>query len=270
MTTPGVVLGRRLGPFPGRIDADLVDRYKEATRDPNPGDGVPPVAIVTQIWDAQVAGFHQLVPEEVLASMQGGVHGGHDVVLHRPVAVGEELQTFVEGHGSRRGGRHDLVTLRYTTYAGDELVAEQWWTTVLIGAEGDPVGEDPPDHTVEPGGDVGERRIETDLDMPRRYAEVSQDFSPHHFDPDAARQSGFERPFLHGLCTLAVCAHVVVSLSADGEPERVRRIAVRFGSPAFVGDAIIVRVARAGGRTVAFEAEAGGAAVARRGVVELR
>ncbi len=50
--TPGLILGERLGPFPGRIDSNLVRAYAVATKDPNPGPragtAVPPVAIVTR------------------------------------------------------------------------------------------------------------------------------------------------------------------------------------------------------------------------------
>ena len=63
---PGVVVGERVGPFPGRLDADLVRRYAHATKDPNPpvqaGTAVPPVALVTQIWDAQQAAFAAWYP----------------------------------------------------------------------------------------------------------------------------------------------------------------------------------------------------------------
>ncbi|HEX9546796.1 MAG TPA: hypothetical protein VF942_05630, partial [Acidimicrobiales bacterium] len=115
MAGPGVVLGERLGPFPGRLTPELIRRYVEATQDPNAdvlgGEVIRPVASVTQIWQAQQAGFATFVPEEVRGSMTGGVHGGHDVVLHRPIVPGEELRTWVEGHGSRRGGNQNLVTL---------------------------------------------------------------------------------------------------------------------------------------------------------------
>ncbi len=275
---PGVVLGERRGPFPGSLDADLVRRYAEATKDPNPGPragtAVPPAAIVTQIWDAQQAGFAAFVPEAVRASMTGGVHGEHQVVLHRPIVPGEELQTWVEGHGSRRGGNHNLVTLRYSTYDDrDALVAEQWWTTVLLNAVGDAVGDAAPDHAFPEEAReraVGEYRIDTDEDMPRRYAEVSGDWSAHHFDVEAARQSGSDRPFLHGLCTMALCAQGVVSLVAGGDPNRVRRLAVRFASPAFVGEEVAVHVFEVDARMYAFEAESAGASVIRNGLAELR
>jgi acyl dehydratase len=277
-STPGVVLGTRIGPFPGRLDADLVRAYAEATSDPNPGPragtAVPPVAVVTQIWEAQQAAFRELVPDAVKSSMTGGVHGEHDVVVHRPIVPGEELQTWVEARGSRRGGRHNLVTMHYSTVDVDgTLVVDQWWTTVLLGAAGDPVGEAAPDHSFPDGARAhaaGVAVVGTDEEMPRRYAEVSSDWSGHHFTAEAARGSGADRPFLHGLCTMALCAHSAVSLVAGGDPEQVRRVAVRFASPAFVGDDVAVHLFDAGNGRYAFEAESNGEAVVRNGWVELR
>jgi acyl dehydratase len=275
--TPGVLLGQQLGPFPGRLDVDFIRRYAEATTDPNPGPqagtAVPPVAIVTQIWKAQQAAFATLIPEVVRASMTGGVHGEHDVVLYRPIVPGEELQTWVEGHGSRRGGRHNLVTMQYTTYdSGGALVARQWWTTVLLGAVGDPVGDAAPDHSFPDdarGRPIGRYCVSTDAEMPLRYAEVSGDWSGHHFNVDTARQSGSDRPFLHGLCTMGLCAQGIVSLVADGDPSRIRRLVVRFASPTFVGEDLEVDLFEVDEHTIAFEAESCGSAVIRNGLVEL-
>jgi len=274
---PGVLLDR-LGPFPGRIDAELVRRYAAATNDPNEasrsGSAVPPAAVVTQIWEAQEAGFAALVPAPVRSSMAGGVHGQHDILLHRPIAPGEPLQTWVEGFGSRRGGRHNLVTMRYLTHGDDgELIAEQWWTTVLLQAAGDPVGEAPPDHAVDRGAPpsrVGTYDVHADDEMPRRYAEVSGDWSAHHFDVEAARRSGADRTFLHGLCTLALCAQGIVAMVAGGDPERVRRLAVRFAAPTFVGEHVEVHIDDVGDRQYVFEAASAGAVVIRNGFAELR
>jgi acyl dehydratase len=275
---PGVVLGQRLGPFPGRLDADLIRAYAGATNDPNAGPragtAVPPVALVTQIWDAQWAAYTELVPDGVKDSMRGGVHGEHDVVLHRPLVPGEDLRTWVEAHGSRRGGRHDVVTIRYRTVdVDDELVAEQWWTTLFLGAAGDPVGDAAPGHSAPVGASpqaVGDYVVTADPEMPRRYAEVSGDWMDHHFDVDAARRTGFDRPFLHGLCTMALCAQGVVALVAGGDPNRIRRVAVRFATPVFVGEDVTLHVARVDDLTFVFDAESNGATVATDGWAELR
>ena len=81
-----------------------------------------------------------------------------------------------------------------------------------------------------------------DLDQPQRYAEVSNDWSAHHFDLESARRAGFDHLFAHGLCTMAMCAHAVVALVADGDPSRVRRVAVRFASPTRLDEDLTVDV----------------------------
>jgi acyl dehydratase len=274
---PSVILGERRGPFAGRLTADLIRRYAEATRDPNPGPlagaVVPPAAIVTQIWVAQQAGFGSLVSEEVRDTMTGGVHGEHDIVLHRPIEPGEGLRTWVEGHGSRRGGRHNLITLRYVTYDDHDIaVAEQWWTTVMLNASGGPAGEAAPGHAFPEearGHPAGTCRITVDEEMPRHYAEVSGDWSVHHFDDESARRNGFKRRFLHGLCTLGLCAQGIVSLVGTASPARIRRLAVRFAAPTYVGDDLDVHLYEAGAGTYVFEADAGGSAVIRNGLAVL-
>lgn len=274
----GVVLGSRVGPFPGCLDTDLVKGYAVATRDPcrraHAGVVVPPIAIVTQIWDAQNTARAELVPAGLQHAATGGVHGEHDVVLHRPIVTGEPLRTWVDGHGSRPAGRNSIVTLRYVTVDADEaVVAEQWWSTVYFGTTCDRVGEPAPDHAFPEEARqhmVGTYEIDVDAGMARRYADVSGDWSPHHFEIEAARKSGFDRPFLHGLCTMALCAHGIVELVASGDPSRVRRIAVRFATPTFLGERLEVRLYDAGPLGYAFEAHSAGAAVITGGRAELR
>lgn len=274
----GVRLGVRTGPFRGGLPAELIRQYAVATNDRSSaalvGTAVPPVAIVTQIWDAQVEGRGASVPTELQHAAAGGVHGEHDIVLHRPIVPGEPLDIWVEAHGSKPVGKNSLVTLRYEALdAAGLLVAEQWWTTVYFGVTCETVGQPAPDHTFPADARerlIGTYRIEPDLEMPRKYAEVSGDWSAHHFDLEAAQQNGFPRPFLHGLSTMALCAQGVVQLAAGGDPDRVRRIAVRFATPTFVGEAVDVHVYDAGELGVAFEAESAGAIVVAHGRAELR
>ena len=258
-----------IGPFAGRLDAELIRRYRDATNDRSAG--VPPLAIVTQIWDAQEASRADLVPE--VLQRAAGVHGEHDVVLHRPLAVGEPLRTWVTRHGVRPAGRNALVTLRYETRdADDAVVAEQWWTTAYLAASCDESGDRPPDHAFPADArdrPLGTYEVDVDAGMARRYAEASGDWSAHHFDLDAARRSGADRPFLHGLCTMALCARAIVQLVADGDAARLRRAAVRFASTMPLGETLVVRLYDAGDLGVAFEAHAKASAVITHGRAEL-
>ena len=114
---PGVVLGTRVGPFEGRLDATHLESFAAATNDRTPGtragSSVPPMAVVTLLWEPQGASRPELVPARLQDAATGGVHGEHDVVLHRPVVLDESLTTWVEGSGARPAGPNSVITLRY-------------------------------------------------------------------------------------------------------------------------------------------------------------
>jgi acyl dehydratase len=278
MHREAVRLGITVGPFEGCLGAERIRAFADATDDPSDrvraAQVVPPVALVTQVWEAQNESRAVLVPEEFQRAAKGGVHGEHDLVLHRAIEPGEPLSTAVEGFGARAKGANAAVTLRYTTRDVRGIpVAEQLWTTVWLGVSPHDVGAAPPAHPVPEGATAhpcGRWEVEVDPTMARRYAEVSGDWSAHHFDGDAARRSGAARPFLHGLCALALCAQGVTELVAAGDPARMARIAVRFAKPLLLGERLVVDLYDAGPAGFAFEAMAGGSAVITNGRAEIR
>ncbi|HXA29665.1 MAG TPA: MaoC/PaaZ C-terminal domain-containing protein [Candidatus Angelobacter sp.] len=73
---------------------------------------------------------------------------------------------------------------------------------------------------------------------------LSGDLNPMHIDPEMARSFGYERPFLHGLCTYGVVARAVVAAVCDGVPERLEAYEARFAGLVYPGDTLNVRVWR--------------------------
>ncbi|WP_229173677.1 MaoC/PaaZ C-terminal domain-containing protein [Bradyrhizobium ivorense] len=67
---------------------------------------------------------------------------------------------------------------------------------------------------------------------------LSGDYSPIHADPDAAAKAGFDRPILHGLCTLGVATRAVLATFADGAAKRLVSLSARFSRPVFAGETI--------------------------------
>lgn len=260
------------------VARDMAAALATTTRDDTAsyfdGTAVPPTAIATQTYAPQMAAIFELVPESVFAGAHGGVHGRHDLVLHRAIRPGEELHSLVETHSARRSKRNLRVTLLHRTYdAQERLVAEQWWTTVLLGTTAEETGPDLPAHGgngCDPELATAEEVMHIDAEMVRHYAEVSGDYSEHHFDVEAARRSGFAGPFLHGLCTMALCARAVTRVLSPDDPSRLRRFAVQFASPAYLDEDLTVRICSLDQDRSAFEATCGDSVVISNGFVELR
>lgn len=279
LTVPRATLraGDRVGPFELPLGPQLVRQFAEATRDDSQevrdGQLVPPSLIATQVYRAQFAAIAELVPEDVFSVARSGVHGQHDLLVHRSIASDEKLHTFVETHSARPAGDNLRVTLRHVTLdVQDELVAEQWWTTVLLGTTAEPTGPALPDYSLsdaEKAAVVAEDVVRIDEVLARRYAQVSGDYSDHHFSVEGARRSGFDAPFLHGLCTMALCACAATRTVAKGDPRRIRRVAVRFAAPAFLDQDMRVQIFERPDGVYRLEARCGGAAVITNGLVEL-
>jgi acyl dehydratase len=272
-----IELGTRHGPFAGTLDPDTIRRYAAATNDAGAavrvGTAVPATFPVLLVFDAQYAA-HGVVPREVFASGRSGVHGEHDIVFHRPLVPGEQLETWSELWAVRntRAGMRLVLHMEQFDGAG-ELVVEQWWTIFFAGNDmlAD-AGPEPPDHTFPEAArahPVASVVGHVDADQATRYAEVSNDWSAHHFDLEAARGSGFDYLFAHGLCTMAMCTQAAVAAVAGGDPSRVRRVAVRFASPTRLDEDLTVDVFEIDPTTFAFEATCAGATVIKHGRLEL-
>lgn len=54
-----------------------------------------------------------------------------------------------------------------------------------------------------------------------------------HVDPDYARQRGYERVFLQGLCSFGFACRMAIGALFPGQPERLRRIGAQMRSLAY-------------------------------------
>lgn len=75
---------------------------------------------------------------------------------------------------------------------------------------------------------------------------LSGDYNPLHADPDVARGAGFDRPILHGLCTLGVASWSITEAMADGDFAALKHLQLRFSSPVYPGETIRTEMWRDG------------------------
>jgi acyl dehydratase len=65
---------------------------------------------------------------------------------------------------------------------------------------------------------------------------LSGDLNPLHLDPAYARQGGFDKPILHGLCTYGFAARAILNSLCNGEVARFREFKARFAGIVYPGE----------------------------------
>lgn len=83
---------------------------------------------------------------------------------------------------------------------------------------------------------------------------LSGDPNPLHADPGVAREAGFPRPILHGLCSFGMATHALLRGLLDYVPGRLSRIGVRFSAPIFPGETLRFGIWREDAGTARFRA----------------
>ena len=66
---------------------------------------------------------------------------------------------------------------------------------------------------------------------------LTGDLHPIHIDPVVAEIAGFDRPILHGLCTLGIACREA-SESLGKHPADISKLSVRLSAPVFPGSEI--------------------------------
>ena len=61
-----------------------------------------------------------------------------------------------------------------------------------------------------------------------------------------AAEAGFDRPILHGLCTLGVSGHAILKTYCGYDPGKFKSLKLRFSSPVFPGETIRTEMWRDG------------------------
>jgi len=79
--------------------------------------------------------------------------------------------------------------------------------------------------------------IETRTDQPLLYR-LTGDRNPLHADPLRARNVGFDRPILHGLCTFGIACKAILQTICDYDYTLIREFDARFSAPVLPGDTI--------------------------------
>ena len=261
------------------IDADRAKAYAAATNDDNPayesGKYAPPIFGVVPTWAAMGLAIPDVVPSEAMMMI---VHGEQDMHFHQPLTPGQTLTTRSTAHSIRVGSSGSRYTIQVDSEDADgKPVLTEYVTMFVRGmADGESAGPDKPDHSFPEAAranKVGEFTVHVDDDQTFRYRDASGDMMPIHVDDNMAKSVGLPGIIAHGLCTMAMTSQAVIKTVADGDPSRIKRLAVRFSKNVFPGNDVVTTIYDAGernGRKVyAYEAHSKGDQVIANGLAEV-
>ena len=262
----GSIAGTEVGALSTSLDARWLMAYAAALGLDDPryfdtlakdGPIAHPLFAVCYEWPAVLALRAKAVRESWALL---GVHSTHHVIIHRPPTVADRLLTRAQIIAVRPSRAGTLVVARLSTVDrnGRPVTTTDYGSVYRgVATHGDArVQTEPLARPTPPAS--SETRWSAPVPVSSRvshvYSECARIWNPIHTDVAVARSAGLAAPILHGSATLALAVSQVVQRDLDGDPARVREIAVRFTGPVFMPSIFTVRARGRAGDLLAFDA----------------
>jgi acyl dehydratase len=176
---------------------------------------------------------------------EGTLHMDHKLVVHKPIPVEgtlkiEKVISAVYDRGEGKGAKINVDIIARDESGEPVFTNTMGYLNRWSGGFGGPKA---PHSTVV----IPDREPDcsaTDAypaNAPLLYR-LTGDTFPLHADPEFAKKSGFDRPIVHGLCSLGYACRLITRLMFPGEPERMISIENQFRSVAMPGDQFTLNV----------------------------
>ncbi len=181
------------------------------------------------------------------------LHAGQELILHKPLPASAvvEATTKITEIVDKGEGRGALVVSERVVR--DKATGEDLCTLVSTTMARGDGGFGGPSTSSSTPDTIPDREPDLVCDLPTLEQaaliyRLSGDFNPLHASPSVARQGGFDKPILHGLCTFGVATHALLKTLCDYDPARFHRMRLRFSAPVYPGETIRTEMWRDGNK----------------------
>ena len=175
------------------------------------------------------------------------VHGEQKLTLHRPLPAAADIiaDSHVVGAWDKGADKGAVIVTETDIRLADTDDALCTLTSTTFargdGGFGGPTDGAPKPHALPDRAPDQTIEVDTRADQALLYR-LSGDRNPLHADPEFATAAGFPAPILHGLCTYGTCCRAILGSVADYDHTAITGFDVRFSSPVFPGETILVDV----------------------------
>lgn len=220
---------------------DPLDRVQLPFVDPLAG----PVAVPSMALVLAHPGFWLGHPESGVDPV-AVLHGGQSLTLLAPVPVDGEVasSTRITGLVDKGPGKAALIITQTELVDAAGVCFARLDRTTFIRDGGGFGGSDAASPPVLPPSPhpapEGEPEVVIDLPtLPEQalFYRLNGDLNPLHSDPQMAARAGFDRPILHGLCTMGIVTHALLR-RLDYRAEQLQSVSLRFAAPVMPGETI--------------------------------
>ena len=170
------------------------------------------------------------------------VHGSLDLTFHHPVAPEGtvDVASAIAGLTDKGEGKGGIILQEAVLTQGGHKICTSLSSLFVRGGGGfgGTIGKETTAVAL-PGGPADlEIEVRT-LPNQALLFRLLGDRNPLHADPLVARESGFDRPILHGACTFGIACVTTLRSFCELDPSRLQRFAARFVGPLYPGETLV-------------------------------
>jgi acyl dehydratase len=206
-------------------------------------EGKGPLVLPTY---AVIPGMRALgnIRQAVKLKLQRLLHGEQGIELLRPLPANADIVLHSEISEVWDKGKAGVIAVTATAEDSEGPLFKSHSSLFYIGGGG---------FGGEPGPSTKDRNAPPDRapdsvveypTLPEQGAiyRLSGDLVPLHIDPEFAQAAGYDKPFMHGLCTYGFVGRAALASLCEGDPARFKSMTGRFAERVQFADTIVTKI----------------------------